>query len=292
MTKQQIIQDFIDKNRLPAGTCKNTMLYSKLQVTNQDLTLSTSFYLEGVNGCGKTFFANSFIANWICQEFSEGFNNYKKYKDIPSYIKMSRLENQIKEYLGFDEDKKYGAKLVINELKEAKLLVIDDFWVSFGTPNFLSGLRQVLFDIFEYRFENKLQTILTTNEDLDFLIETNAEYKRILSRFLGIKTQVKLENKIDLRQQINYIEAQIKECIKNIELENNKLQLTEQQQIDGFWNCIKPFAKLGSWQKILDFLENYDTDLKFGSYKFAINIFKKLPETTQKKILEQIKTKL
>lgn len=196
MNNNQIIQNLINDERIPSYVNKSALLSEELRPF-PNLPITQSFYMQGGNGVGKTYFATLFLRDWLINQLPDGFQNYQ-YKDLPDFVKMDKLEQYIREKNGFDEDRRYGAKLILNEIKESKLFILDDFWVSQGTPNFKQLMLSELFDILDYRVTNKLQTVITTNLDLSKIDLIDNNYGRIVSRIRSFP-ELELPNKKDLR---------------------------------------------------------------------------------------------
>jgi DNA replication protein DnaC len=185
MTKNQIIQTLLIEQRLAKEIKLKTILSQEPRAFEDKVSLDTGFYIQGTNRSGKTHYATIFLRDWLCREYPNGFEVWN-YKNLPSFVKMNVLERYIKNYNSFNEDEKYGAKLALEEIKHAKLLIIDDFWVSEGTENFKGLVRESLFNILDWRADNELQTIITTNLDLEKIGEIDENYTRLSFRIRGI----------------------------------------------------------------------------------------------------------
>jgi predicted ATPase len=200
MTKNQIIQTLLIDQRIPKEVNLKALLSEEVRPFQDKVLLDTSFYIQMANGRGKTWYTTLFLRDWLANEYPNGFELWN-YKNLPSYVKMNVLERYIKNYNGFKDDLSYGAKLALEELKHAKLLIIDDFWISEGTDNFKGLVRESLFEILDWRSEKELQTIITTNLDLEKIGDIDANYARLASRIRGLCCRLKLPDNGDLRFQ-------------------------------------------------------------------------------------------
>lgn len=127
---------------------KGSLMDAKQACENFSKELSGWILLEGTYGSGKTHLAAA-IAN-------EAVN-----QNIPTlFITPSDLLDRLRSgynssEMSFDER--------FEEIRNVRLLVIDDF----GTQNITSWGQEKLFQLFNYRYINKLPTVVTTNLILD-----------------------------------------------------------------------------------------------------------------------------
>jgi len=111
-------------------------------------TLEGWLFLQGGPGCGKTHLAAA-AAN-----FAVGMGVPTLFLTVPDLLDTLRF--------AFDsEDTTFEKRF--NEIRSAQLLVLDDF----GTQNASGWAREKLFQILNYRYINKLPTIVTSNLELD-----------------------------------------------------------------------------------------------------------------------------
>lgn len=104
--------------------------------------------LEGESGCGKTHLAAA-IAN-------ESVNH-----GVPTlFITVPDLIDSLR-FAYSDPETTFEQRL--NEIRNASLLILDDF----GTQNMTDWAQEKLFQIINYRYINKLATVITTNLMLD-----------------------------------------------------------------------------------------------------------------------------
>jgi len=104
--------------------------------------------LQGGYGCGKTHLAAA-VAN-----FAVSMGVPTLFLTVPDLLDTLRFS--------FDsEDTTFEQRF--DEIRSAKLLVLDDF----GTQNATGWAQEKLFQIINYRYINKLATVITTNLSLD-----------------------------------------------------------------------------------------------------------------------------
>ncbi len=104
--------------------------------------------LQGSYGCGKTHLAAA-VAN-----FAVGMGVPTLFLTVPDLLDTLRFAYN-------DEDTTFEQRF--DEIRNAKLLVLDDF----GTQNATGWAQEKLFQIVNYRYINKLSTVVTTNLALD-----------------------------------------------------------------------------------------------------------------------------
>ena len=110
--------------------------------------LSGWLLLQGSYGCGKTHLAAA-VAN-----FAVGMGVPTLFLTVPDLLDTLRFAYN-------DEDTTFEQRF--DEIRNAKLLVLDDF----GTQNATGWAQEKLFQIVNYRYINKLSTVVTTNLALD-----------------------------------------------------------------------------------------------------------------------------
>ncbi len=104
--------------------------------------------LQGGYGCGKTHLAAA-IAN-----FAVGLGVPTLFLTVPDLLDTLRFAYD-------DVDVTFEERF--EEVRNARLLVLDDF----GTQNATAWAQEKLFQIVNYRYINKLPTVVTTNLSLD-----------------------------------------------------------------------------------------------------------------------------
>jgi DNA replication protein DnaC len=104
--------------------------------------------LQGGYGCGKTHLAAA-VAN-----YAVGMGVPTLFLTVPDLLDTLRFAYN-------SEDTSFEQRF--DEIRNAKLLVLDDF----GTQNATGWAQEKLFQIINYRYINKLPTVVTTNLALD-----------------------------------------------------------------------------------------------------------------------------
>lgn len=118
------------------------------QAQNYAQNLHGWLLLQGGYGCGKTHLAAS-VAN-----FAVSMGVPTLFLTVPDLLDMLRFSYN-NEDITFEER--------FEEIRSARLLVLDDF----GTHNATPWAQEKLFQIINYRYINQLATVVTTNLSLD-----------------------------------------------------------------------------------------------------------------------------
>jgi hypothetical protein len=203
MTNPQILNSFTDRgfyDRIP----KKEFYHSPEALPKQaDLTKSYIFW-NLVKGVGKTKRATHFLRDWLTTNNPTGFD-ISNYKDEPAWIDMVDLQANIllKNNFNTSKDAIWVSGRIIEEVKTAKLLILDDFEFCTSTDRDKESVNSVLYDIFNYRYNHNLQTIITTNLDLVQIYEQTKNnsglISKYLSRMLGLCIPSKVKGEVDLR---------------------------------------------------------------------------------------------
>jgi DNA replication protein DnaC len=118
------------------------------QAKHYSQNLNGWMLLQGGYGCGKTHLAAA-IAN-----FAVSMGVPTLFLTVPDLLDTLRFSYNAED-VTFEER--------FDQIKNAKLLVLDDF----GTQNATNWAQEKLFQIINYRYINKLSTVVTTNLALD-----------------------------------------------------------------------------------------------------------------------------
>ncbi len=118
------------------------------QATHYAQSLNGWLLLQGGYGCGKTHLAAA-IAN-----YAVGMGVPTLFLTVPDLLDTLRF--------AYDSDDTTFEER-FDEIRNAQLLVLDDF----GTQNATGWAQEKLFQIVNYRYINKLPTVVTTNLALD-----------------------------------------------------------------------------------------------------------------------------
>ena len=130
----------------------------------------TWLVMTGDPGCGKTR-----IACCILRERWEKHHQAGRFLNMVSYLQSLRAS------LDENDDRNYASMLKVNQ--QAPLLVIDDLGVEKSTE----WSRERLYDLVNYRINDKLETIITTNVSLATL------EPRVWDRLMSYRTGVTKE---------------------------------------------------------------------------------------------------
>lgn len=129
-------------------------------------TLNGWLLLQGKYGCGKTHLAAA-IANYVVN------------MGVPTlFITVPDLLDSLRNSYG-RQDTTFEQHF--NEIRNAHLLVLDDF----GTQNATPWAQEKLFQIINYRYINHLPLVVTTNlilEDIDARISSRLEDPELVTR--------------------------------------------------------------------------------------------------------------
>lgn len=120
---------------------------------------------SGSVGCGKTFLAGA-IANALLEQGIEVL-----------FIVVPDLLDEIKATYGYQENSNTEHSL-LETARKVPLLILDDL----GAHNYTDWVRNKIYSIINYRLNNNLSTVITTNLDLNELKEFLGE--RTTSRII------------------------------------------------------------------------------------------------------------
>ncbi|MEP7134178.1 MAG: ATP-binding protein [Chloroflexota bacterium] len=147
--KDLTFESFKPRGRKGMGEMQSTsleMAYNHAHHYAQNL--NGWLMLQGGYGCGKTHLAAA-IAN-----FAVGMGVPTLFLTVPDLLDALRFAYGA-------EDTTFEERF--DQIRNAKLLVLDDF----GTQNATGWAQEKLFQIVNYRYINKLSTVVTTNLALD-----------------------------------------------------------------------------------------------------------------------------
>lgn len=150
------------------------------QITDYNTANIKGIMFQGQVGSGKTHLAAA-IANCLIKK-----NINVVFSVVPDFLDEMRMC-----YGNYGE---FNEVSIMNRAKNAEVLVLDDL----GTHNFSEWTKNKLFSLINYRLNNRLPMIITTNLNLDELKEIVGE--RVISRiiagcipcFLPVKRDIRL----------------------------------------------------------------------------------------------------
>jgi DNA replication protein DnaC len=153
----------------------NKLVYEKLKVLTDQIVERVD---EGINvailgklcGSGKTFSAATILNHYIYKTCLEKFD-YEN--PLGMYISYSQLMNDLR---NFDDNE--DAQLLFEQIKNVPLLLIDDI----GAGILSRFTREQTYLLLDYRFNNMLSTIITSNYNLTELESEDILGPRTVSR--------------------------------------------------------------------------------------------------------------
>ncbi len=147
--KELTFETFKPRGRKGLGEMQASSLEMAFnQANHYAQSLNGWLLLQGGYGCGKTHLAAA-IAN-----YAVGMGVPTLFLTVPDLLDTLRF--------AYDSDDTTFEER-FDEIRNAHLLVLDDF----GTQNATSWAQEKLFQIVNYRYINKLPTVITTNLALD-----------------------------------------------------------------------------------------------------------------------------
>lgn len=156
-----------------------------------DLNLEKSYFFCGIPGSGKTSKSLFFAKKWLEKnkiDKSEENENVK-------FVRFGDLIELSKETFA-DGQKGSNAREKIREIKNCRFLILDDL----GTEKNTEYVDKIIYDFINYRFEEELQTIFTSNYILEKISKNY--HDRIASRITELcgKTGIINFEEVDYRQ--------------------------------------------------------------------------------------------
>lgn len=166
--KELTFETFQPRGRKGLGEMQAQSLEDACNVSRKfSQSLNGWLLLQGGYGCGKTHLAAA-IAN-----YAVGMGVPTLFLTVPDLLDMLRFAYD-------SEDTTFEERF--NEIRNASLLVLDDF----GTQNATGWAQEKLFQIINYRYINKLPTVVTTNlslAEIEPRIRSRLTDKEIVIRF-------------------------------------------------------------------------------------------------------------
>lgn len=183
-----------------------------------------SYFLKGRAGRGKTAVAVHIAKEWLRRfetyqnQKYEAFNNSEgaytyewsddKYLGKVNFVPMNQLISCIND--GFGMKSSDEAKAIYQRWCEMPLLIIDDL----GKEKLSDFRVEKVFNLLNARYENRLQTVITTNFNLSTLTElgySEALVSRILS-LCGPDNVLEVYSSVDYRMTSKSIETNFANC--------------------------------------------------------------------------------
>ena len=186
---------------------KNNLKVSLQKKEYPNIKFETSLFLHGKTGNGKTY-----LARQLALEF------FNKYDLTGEFITVVDLIQEYQNLYNEKEDLKEKAKQTVSRCKNEMVLILDDI----GTEKVSEYSQSQLFDLINYRVENALPIIYTSNLSLEELkLKYNEKIIRRIKdnceiHFLNKKVQVSIP-KFDFSQKNSKEEVEETEVVKNKE---------------------------------------------------------------------------
>ena len=154
-----------------------------IKIISEQFTAQKGLYLYGPAGSGKTHIAYAIAEEVEKRGFKVKFHKVNrlihKFRDNRDYAGRELLDTFIGiDYTGFGQDRDY--------------LFLDDLGSNKESDFSIDCLTMIL----DYRYENKLQTIITSNASMEELEENVGS--RIYSRLVGMCKEIKIDGE-DMR---------------------------------------------------------------------------------------------
>lgn len=178
-----------------------------------EIKLETSLFLYGESGSGKTYKAKQLALEFFNQ-YPQTTGEFTTFLDL-----IQTYKNSFKEGLNGSEYRKQ-----IKDYKECFLLILDDL----GTEKATEFVNQTLFEIINFRVENSLPTIITSNLSLK---ELGAKYDQKIIRRLEDICEVHF-----LQKKIKPSKPKIIVQTQNVEIQENSLADTDTEKC---WEAFK-----------------------------------------------------
>lgn len=121
-------------------------------------TISSSFYLHGPTGSGKTVHAANLLINQAEKDFCLRVHSTYLFKTLP---------NMLIDIKSTYDSKENTEKSILRRYRDIDYLVIDDF----GLAKITDWSFQMLYAIINERYEWNKKTVFTSNLDLDSIAE-------------------------------------------------------------------------------------------------------------------------
>lgn len=141
----------------------------------EDFDYKKSYFFHGIAGSGKTSKSLFFVKKWlkllkIPAELETENVKFVRFSDLVELSKSTFKE-------GYEGANSRGE---IKEITKCRFLVLDDL----GTEKNTEYVDKIIYDLINYRFEEELQTVFTSNYSLENI--TKNYHDRIASRITEI----------------------------------------------------------------------------------------------------------
>ena len=129
---------------------------------NTTYSAQTSYLFTGSVGIGKTHTSIQLLAKYCIETYPDGFD-LTKYQLQPNYIKFVEIFRKLELRNSNNEEIRYNATESLKDVKESPYLIIDDFNTVQTTEYREQLIKDYIYDVLDYRYDNDLTTVITTN---------------------------------------------------------------------------------------------------------------------------------
>lgn len=210
----------------------STIKNGKSEKLNTPTNLTENLFLHGKNGGGKTFATLQFAKAWLKEtncdpEIQTQMVKFLDFRDFAILVRDKYSDKT---------DTKEIASSRFDDLKQFPLLIIDDF----GTNSPSNSVFKHFCEVFEVRYQNGLQTLITSNLNKQEIrsVVGEATYSRMTSYFRFAEVvnqdlrQLKIKLELDEIEKPKLPEIQI--TVKtNDQKEINKKAFIEGLRLSG-----------------------------------------------------------
>lgn len=124
-----------------------------------------NLFVCGNTGCGKTYLAKAFM-NELCKTSKKypAYNGYAEWWDVEDveYVVSKNLFDTIRTRFSSDKNLSETAKATVFNWSNARLLIIDEFGLGYGTESELIELTELL----DTRWQKGLSTVFLSNTNM------------------------------------------------------------------------------------------------------------------------------
>jgi DNA replication protein DnaC len=124
-----------------------------------------NLFVCGGTGCGKTYLAHAFLneQSKTAKKYN-AYNGYSEWWDIEDveYVVSKNLFDTIRTRFSSDKNVSENAKSTVHNWAVAKLLIIDEFGLGYGTESELIELTEIL----DIRWQKGLPTVFLSNTNM------------------------------------------------------------------------------------------------------------------------------
>src|SRR3989304_380936 len=191
-------------------------------------TLNGWLFIEGPYGCGKTHIAAA-IAN-----FAVGLGVSTLFLTVPDLLDALRFAYSDPEAI-FEER--------FEEIRRSPLLILDDF----GTQNATAWAQEKLFQILNYRYINRLPTVVTTNlglEEIEGRIRSRLQDPDLVTRVKILATDYRNPADDTGYHELSSLDLMRDRTFLNFNLRRSEnLTAEDSQSLEKAFNAARNFAE-------------------------------------------------